>query len=142
MCFEKFWKVKLIHLAISFSAFLKVKGCSHLPIIATASEDGRVKIWSTKCVLLRELSFDRTLSGLSFANERGDLLVGFQSNLHFVHVTEFLPNSYLELLLENNYKDDEIEYCISFDPLLRFWYDRKWDRSIHVLNANKEIVEV
>ena len=104
--------------------------------------DGRVKIWDLFCNLLRELEFDQTLSGLAFANERGDLLVGFQKNLHFVPVIEFLPNVYLEKLLEQDrYHDDVTEYCIMFDALLKFWYDPKWVANISVLRANKDSLE-
>ena len=89
-----------------------------------------------KCHLVRELDFDKTLSGLCFANARGDLLVGFQSNLHFVSILEYLPRSYLQKLLELKINDDRTEYCISFDPLLKFWYDPDRVRSIRLCNSN------
>ena len=60
---------------------------------------------------------------MCFCNDRGDLLVGFQKNLHHVSVTEYMPQPYLEMLLTQNIEDDEIEYCTPFDPLLKFWYD-------------------
>ncbi|XP_065684948.1 uncharacterized protein LOC100211484 isoform X2 [Hydra vulgaris] len=103
----------------------ELTACSSIPIFASASKDGKVKIWDASCMLIRELCFDETLSGMCFCNDRGDILVGFQKNLHHVSVTEYLPQSYLETLLEQNIEDDKIEYCTPFDPNLKFWYDSR-----------------
>ncbi|XP_065669256.1 uncharacterized protein LOC100211484 isoform X8 [Hydra vulgaris] len=103
----------------------ELTACSSIPIFASASKDGKVKIWDATCMLIRELCFDETLSGMCFCNNRGDLLVGFQKNLHHVSVTEYLPQSYLEILLQQNIEDDKIEYCTPFDPNLKFWYDSR-----------------
>ena len=90
-----------------------------------------------KCHLLRELIFDSTLSGICFANGCGDILVGFQSNLHHVPVLEYLPHSYLQTLLEADIPDDRTEYCISFDPLLKFWYDEERVESVWINESNQ-----
>ena len=111
-------------------------------MFATSSLDGRIKIWNENCNLIRELVFDRTLSGLCFANARGDILVGFQSNLHFVSLTEYLPNHYLRMLLSGKrLEDDRTEYCISFDPLLKFWYDSERVTTVCIREANTKIID-
>ncbi|XP_057312304.1 WD repeat-containing protein 87-like [Hydractinia symbiolongicarpus] len=111
-------------------------GNDNLRIIASASKDSRIKIWDVNCSLLRELVFDNTLSEVGFANNRGDLLVGFQNNLYYVPATEYLPRHYLERLLDNTIAEDSVEFCIPFDPLLKFWYDSQRVETISVLNTN------
>ena len=120
----------------TFFFLLQLTSCSGIPLFATSSIDGRIKIWNTKCHLVRELVFDNTLSGLCFANARGDILVGFQSNLHYVPLLEYLPNQYLQMMLDESISDDRTEYCISFDPLLKFWYDPDRVSSIWLQNSN------
>ena len=117
------------------SNITELSSCENLSIFASCSEDGCLKIWDVEGCLLRELSFDNTLSGLCFSNNRGDILVGFQGDLHYVAVTEYLPIHYLKRLLCNNFPDDENEYCIPFDPILKFWYDPNRVECISVLQA-------
>lgn len=120
----------------AFKIPFQLTSCSGIPLYATSSIDGRIKIWNTKCHLVRELVFDNTLSGLCFANARGDILVGFQSNLHCVPLLEYLPNQYLQMVLDEDISDDRTEYCISFDPLLKFWYDPDRVASIWLRDSN------
>nr|XP_006825601.1 PREDICTED: uncharacterized protein LOC100367647 [Saccoglossus kowalevskii] len=55
--------------------------CSRLRLFATTSCDGSIKIWDTDNQLVRELCLDHTVRGVCFANDRGDLLVGFQNHV-------------------------------------------------------------
>ena len=88
---------------------------------------------------MRELSFDESLSGLCFSNQRGDLLVGFQNNLHYVASTDYLPYKYVDKLLKKVLVEEKIEYCIPFDPLLKFWYDPTRVKTLSLFESYKDI---
>ena len=120
---------------------MQVTCCQTLSIFASSSPDGRIKIWNENNQLIRELNFDNTLSGICFANDRGDLLVGFQGNLHYVSITKYLPVKYLRRILELTYTGDQIEFCLPFDPILRFWYDESWVETISLRKVNDYAIE-
>ncbi|EDO39199.1 predicted protein [Nematostella vectensis] len=72
-----------------------ISSCPLLGLFATSSEDMSVRIWDMDNHLIRELNFDDTLCGVCFLNPRGDLLVGFQSHISLVTLTDYLPAPYL-----------------------------------------------
>ena len=109
-----------------------------LGIVATISKDGRIRIWDTECYLVRELSFDEEVEGICFANERGDLLIGLQSNIYSVPAWNYLTVFYLGKLLDTDIKDDEVEICTAFDPLLNFWHDSSTIPLIPIGKTNRQ----
>lgn len=103
-----------------------LSSCPTLSIFASSSQDGALKIWDTDGCQLREITFDASLSALCFANARGDILIGFQNNVHLIGIIDYLPKFLLERILKDEaqqFEEDEKEYCIPFDPVLKFWYD-------------------
>lgn len=119
MCYE---------FSFSFCLFLfllikQLSCCSTLRLFATSSEDYSVKIWNCDNQLVREMSFDESLCGVCFANSRGDILVGFQSQISLVTIFNYLPLSYLEILSKMHFDNDPFEDHVQFDDLLKFWYD-------------------
>ncbi len=106
--------------------------CESLSIIATSGKDSHVRLWDTNNNLIRELSFDESVQGICFNNDRGDLMVGLQSNLYHVPVWKYCTPSYLKRLLKLDIKDDENERCISFDQLLKFWYNDFWVATVPI----------
>ena len=119
-----------------------------LKIIATASEDGLVKIWdqtdnsliryppfsplsspSFPLLLLtyplpsREIQFAEPLHSLTFANPRGDLLIGMSDQVSIIRVQDYIPNNYITKLVENEsiWRDDVVESPGVFDSSLDFW---------------------
>jgi hypothetical protein len=50
-------------------------------------------------VLVREIMFDRTLRGLCFLNEVGDLLLGYQGHLRSVELLHYYLAAYENLCL-------------------------------------------
>ncbi|XP_071943717.1 uncharacterized protein [Antedon mediterranea] len=97
--------------------------CHRLGIFATTSDDGLVKIWDTQNNLVRELTFDITLRGVCFANDRGDLLVGFQNHISFVSITSYLPLTYLGSIVEEEFSSDANEEPVPFNHSLELWFD-------------------
>ncbi|XP_048578307.1 uncharacterized protein LOC5510818 isoform X2 [Nematostella vectensis] len=93
-----------------------ISSCPLLGLFATSSEDMSVRIWDMDNHLIRELNFDDTLCGVCFLNPRGDLLVGFQSHISLVTLTDYLPAPYL-------LKDEPIEKHVQFDDHIQYWYD-------------------
>ena len=69
------------------------------------------------------MSFDESLCGVCFANSRGDILVGFQSQISLVTILNYLPLSYLEIVSKMHFDNDPFEDHVQFDDLLKFWYD-------------------
>jgi WD40 repeat protein len=55
--------------------------CPRLKIVATTGYDGIVKIWDINNELIQEMTFNSTLKGICFANERGDILIGLQNHV-------------------------------------------------------------
>ncbi|XP_038049047.1 uncharacterized protein LOC119722787 [Patiria miniata] len=98
--------------------------CQSLGLFATTSNDCSVKLWDLANTLVRELCFDASLRSVCFANDRGDLLVGFQNHVSYVAISTYLPLSYMERLLEGmDFKDEEIEEPIRFNPDLQLWFN-------------------
>ncbi|XP_028408296.1 uncharacterized protein LOC114530891 isoform X2 [Dendronephthya gigantea] len=100
-----------------------LSACSTLGLFATSSDDWSVKIWNTEAKLLKEICFEESLRGVCFANTRGDLLVGFQSHISIVPLTNYLPLRILEMLSTMEFPDDIFEHHLPFDPMLAFSYD-------------------
>eukprot|EP00794_Sanderia_malayensis_P019056 gene19056-20970_t len=119
-----------------FGSITQMCACDSLSIIATCGTDCHVRIWNTNGQLVRELSFDEETQGVCFSNDRGDLMIGLQNNLFYVPAWKYLTPCYLRRLLEMDVKDDENEKCISFDQLLKFWYNDRWVSTIPIGRTN------
>lgn len=91
-------------------------------LFATSSNDWSVRIWNTEAKLIKEICFDESLRGVCFANEQGDLLVGFQSHISIVTITNYLPLIFLEMLSSMKFPDDVFEDNLPFDRMLSFSY--------------------
>ena len=70
------------------SEITHVSSCGNLSIFASSSRDGALKIWNSDGLLIREMMFDTTLSGLCFSNQRGDILVSliYGRRIHFFRI--------------------------------------------------------
>ncbi|XP_071510482.1 uncharacterized protein [Diadema antillarum] len=97
--------------------------CPCLGVFATTSNDGSLKIWDRTNTMVRELWFDETLRSVCFANDRGDLLVGFQNHISYVSIASYLPLSYMKDLLEMEFQDEIVEEPFPFNPDLPLWFD-------------------
>ncbi|KAI8503519.1 WD repeat-containing protein 87 [Branchiostoma belcheri] len=97
--------------------------CSRtLGLFATTGKDACVKIWNTENKLLKELVLDNTLQGVCFANDRGDLLIGYQSHVSYIPLLNYLPKPYLEELDATNVLDEELEEPVPYDPSLQLLF--------------------
>ena len=103
--------------------YFQLSACPTLGLFATSSDDWSVKIWSTEAKLLKEICFEESLRGVCFANTRGDLLVGFQSHISIVPLTNYLPLKILKMLSKMDFPDDIFEHHLPFDRMLAFSYD-------------------
>lgn len=119
MCYEFSFSFCLFF----FLLLKQLSCCSTLRLFATSSEDYSVKIWNCDNQLVREMSFDESLCGVCFANSRGDILVGFQSQISLVTILNYLPLSYLKIVSKMHFDNDPFEDHVQFDDLLKFWYD-------------------
>eukprot|EP00842_Homolaphlyctis_polyrhiza_P006060 jgi/Hompol1/6455/HPOL_002272-RA len=91
-------------------------------LFATSSHDGTVKIWdSASNSLIREMQFGDSTWSVTFANPRGDLLVGLSDQIALVQVQDYLPAKYLLRLIECDWTDDVVESVTMFDANLDFW---------------------
>ncbi|XP_072046831.1 uncharacterized protein [Amphiura filiformis] len=97
--------------------------CPSMRLFATTSDDGSVKIWDLTNTLVRELCFDQTLRSVCFANERGDLVVGFQNHISYVNLTTYLPLCSMEKAMQMDFVDEEKEEPVKFNPDLQLWFD-------------------
>ncbi|XP_071822870.1 uncharacterized protein [Apostichopus japonicus] len=97
--------------------------CPSLGLFASSSSDGSVKIWDMTNTLVRELCFDSSLMGVCFANDHGDILVGFQNHISFVNVSSYLPFQFLEKLVSLHFKDESKEEPMPFNPDHQLWFD-------------------
>ena len=96
-----------------------------LECFATSGLDGIVKFWDIYgSGPIRELNFGSSVYSLSFANDRGDLLVGIQDQICLVQIQDYLPLEYLNSLvtMELDFQDDNEEPQSSFDPNIDFWH--------------------
>ncbi|XP_035676078.1 uncharacterized protein LOC118415517 [Branchiostoma floridae] len=97
--------------------------CSRtLGLFATTGKDACVKIWNTENKLVKELVLDNTLQGVCFANDRGDLLIGYQSHVSYVPLLNYLPKPYLEELVATNVLDEQLEEPVPYDPSLQLLF--------------------
>ena len=88
----------------------------------TAHDDGTVKLWDGDNVVIREIQFNATIYSLSFANPRGDLLIGLATQVSLVKLQDYLPNHILKQMARiEEIDDDYIEGPITFDEEMDFW---------------------
>jgi WD40 repeat protein len=91
-------------------------------IFATGSDDGSVKIWDLDTnILIREVQFNEHIDCITFANDRGDILVSFGTQIVLVQLQDYLPIEYLIKLIAMQWIDDEIEDSKVFDLSSNFW---------------------
>ena len=65
--------------------------CFAINIFLTAGKDGFIKIWSKDNLLIREMNFAEPIYASCFANDRGDVLVGYGTHVCSVSVINYLP---------------------------------------------------
>ncbi|XP_032900969.1 WD repeat-containing protein 97 isoform X2 [Amblyraja radiata] len=65
-----------------------------LKIFASTSRRGTLKIWDHKNQLLRIVHLMAFADSISFCNNKGDMLLGIEKNLHYMSSDEFLIQSY------------------------------------------------
>ncbi|KAI8790285.1 WD repeat-containing protein KIAA1875 [Biomphalaria glabrata] len=88
--------------------------CARMKIYASCSMDGTIRIWSHTNSLIRILKVNSLPHSLSFCSSKGDLLVGINNHLFYIHHKQYLPKYYLRkqvcmkfLPIQN---EDSIEY--------------------------------
>ncbi|KAI8806100.1 hypothetical protein BJ742DRAFT_870659 [Cladochytrium replicatum] len=101
----------------------KLIALDYLNLFATSGEDRTVKIWDgSENTLIREIQFGDPVGTIAFANPRGDLLVGMADQIVLVRLQDYLPQKYLQIVLDQgNWVDDAIEVPTTFDSSLDFW---------------------
>lgn len=101
-----------------------------LSIWATASLDGYVRIRDDDGLIIRfysfvltfrELPFEEKICSLSFANDRGDLLISKSEQIILFKMQDYLPPRYLIEALQQGFTDDPFERIMDFDPTVEFW---------------------
>lgn len=98
-----------------------IANCSRLGIWASTSPDGVVKVWDSSNVLLREIQFHEKITSITFANDRGDLLVGTQQQVSLIQVQDYLPTTILKKICFMEFDDDKLEAPHPFDHDVDFW---------------------
>jgi WD40 repeat protein len=95
----------------------------NVKLAATVALDGIVKIWNLRDnSLLREIPItDNNISHLTFANERGDLLLGNAREILLVRIQDYMPPYFLRDMIECSFEDDLLESGPYFDSELDFW---------------------
>ncbi|XP_041374262.1 WD repeat-containing protein 87-like [Gigantopelta aegis] len=83
-----------------------IRACPAVEIFATCCDTGVVKIWNYDSEMIRELNFNRYVSGMCFCNSHGDLLVGFYCYVLIVHIVHYLSLEKLTKVVETDFKDD------------------------------------
>ncbi|GFO02901.1 WD repeat-containing protein 87 [Plakobranchus ocellatus] len=83
--------------------------CPMINIFVTCGTDGYVKIWDTNNQLIREMAFGQTVHSVCFANNRGDLLIGFQNRVLLVPIIKYMPQFMLEQMSGRMFVDEEQE---------------------------------
>ncbi|KAH3749651.1 hypothetical protein DPMN_184152 [Dreissena polymorpha] len=58
--------------------------CPMINLVVTSGKDGFLKVWSRNNELLREMNFATPIYAVCFANDRGDILVGYGTNVWYV----------------------------------------------------------
>lgn len=89
-----------------------------LDLIATSSEDNKIKVWDYSCDLVAEIDMGLTVSSLCFITRGADLLIGFNEQLGIITGKKLLPLSHLSQLKEF---PAEAEIPLKFDNQLEFW---------------------
>jgi len=89
--------------------------CAKLRLIASASMDRSIRIWSENGQLIRILRLNDMAHSLCFSTHRGDLLVGMGNNIHIINHKQYLPQSYLYRLVAMLFLDSELEEPIKMD---------------------------
>ncbi|KAJ2998130.1 WD repeat-containing protein 87 [Globomyces sp. JEL0801] len=88
---------------------------------AATYADKSVKVWDSKNNLIREIQFNQNLSSISFANDRGDLLVGLSNQISLVKIQDYLPPGILKQMATMDFPDDSIEVAKVFDQTVEFF---------------------
>ncbi|RUS91189.1 hypothetical protein EGW08_001102 [Elysia chlorotica] len=89
--------------------------CPMINIFVTCGADGHVKIWDTNNQLIREMAFGQPVSSVCIANNRGDLLIGFQNRVLFdpravpKYSTDLVARMTQKVKQKANLTDDEAE---------------------------------
>ena len=89
-----------------------------LNLIATSSNDGRIKVWDSSCDLVAEVVMGSAVDAICFVTMGADLLIGFQHQLCVILGKQILSTKLLEELHE---EPNVPERSLSFNPLLQFW---------------------
>lgn len=101
---------------------LAVTASPHLLLFASSGKDGKVKVWNQNNQLVADihLGSDHELSAVCFANNCGDLLIGFQHQICLVKAELFLcsPN---QQETAGGSEEEKVDTLIPFDPDLEFW---------------------
>ncbi|KAI9145151.1 hypothetical protein BKA69DRAFT_1035792 [Paraphysoderma sedebokerense] len=103
---------------------MAVSQIAYLPklrLFASGSLDGTVKIWNVDNTLVRELHLGEPVISLCFANERGNLLIGMSDQICLIRWEDYLPPVYLKRAYTLNYREDELESPIPFNPDEDIW---------------------
>ncbi|XP_026577263.1 WD repeat-containing protein 87 [Pseudonaja textilis] len=115
-----FWKETA---AMHSSTITSFDYCHTLGILVTGGSDGSVRIWDILGKMLVE--FDTTLrfSRVCFANQRGDLVVGCNTDIYFISCVTYLPRKHLASLLTHHVRDDVVERPLPFLPCFLLTFD-------------------
>ena len=86
---------------IDFLETLRAQGLSHdsakiISIVTTSNaklwaanyNDSSLKVWDSKGVIIRDIQFNENVTCVSFANERGDLLVGLSNEINLIRMQD------------------------------------------------------
>jgi hypothetical protein len=82
---------------------------------ACSHDDCTVKVYDQGGNLVREVQFNESISCVSFANTRGDLIVGVSDQLSLVRIQDYLTTNILRKMAFEEYTDDELEDPINFE---------------------------
>lgn len=103
-------------------AITSISGNSNLNIFVTTSSDCTAKLWDgLDNSLMREVQFLDNAWSAGFANARGDLFVGLDTELVLIRVQDYLPYHPLRYLMDLDFEDDKPDMSLQFDPGLDFW---------------------
>ena len=108
---------------------LAVAASPCLPLFVSSGRDGKVKVWDKDNQLIADIHFGSDLEAVCFADNRGDLLVGFQNQICLVKAELFLPleYQYMGAIASGEYLGEHVSYNdlpdkpIKFDVDLEFW---------------------
>jgi WD40 repeat protein len=124
----------------SLFAFLKIKfhlaisAISKLKLFASSDTEGRIKIWDNTNSLIREICLDKSLCGIEFLSQNGELLIAYQNNIHLIFPKNYLLNSTKfkikqKIIIDSIAEDERLEvkqlFNISYQSLPIFDYNIK-----------------